>query len=231
MFSSAPDTNCGTRRNPQHRHLPVPPGWKYGAYLDADFAMTRGLGARGHPPAPASRLSSSSPATRILPPITALSGFSLLSRTPRSTMEGWRSLTSLTGYDRAKHRGLPDRAYDPGATGAPGRSGATPWIALGLCSIPASSAPPTGTWPSAHREDHDGHPEATGCGAPYETSVRRCRKRAFRRSRQHRLLITTPSITGMDRRTTGLRNRWQILRDNQFDPFTTSTATGRESGS
>lgn len=91
------------------------------------------------------------------------------------------------------------------------------------CWIAASWAQATGTWRSAlSAKTTDGHPEATGCGLQYEASVRRWQERAFGAVKGNIGYIDNFAVHhwhgSKNHRAYG--TRWQILRDNHFDPYT-----------
>ena len=203
-----------------------PPGWKYGAYVDADFAMTRQdwaleaihqLQHHGF----VQLFSSYADLTADHRPFRIQPSFAYAQI---NYGKDGVPLTSLTGYDPSEApRPSRSRNTTPGATGGAWafRRDALDSVGslLDTCILGAAD------WYMAFGfigRTTDGHPEATGCGAPYETSVRRWQERAFQALKGNIGYIDNHAVHhwhgSKNHRAYG--TRWQILRDNHFDPNT-----------
>jgi hypothetical protein len=201
-----------------------PPDWKYGAYADADFVMTRqdwaleAIHQLQHHDF-VQLFSSYADLTVDHRPFRIQPSFAYAQfnyRQDGSPVPGPGSY-GLSAAPRPSRQ----RNTTPGATG-----GAWAFRRQALDSVGGlldSCILGAGDWYMAFGligKTTDGHPEASGCGPQYETSIRRWQERAFEAVKGNIGYVDNFAAHHWHgpKPCRAYGTRWQILRDNQFDP-------------
>lgn len=193
-----------------------PADWKYGAYVDGDFVMTRYDWALE--------------AIQQLQHhdfVQLFSGYSDMTADhrpfriqPSFSYAQWNYTPAAVGSALRPSRA---RNTTPGATGGAWafRRDALHKVGglLDSCILGAAD------WYMAFGfigKTTDGHPEAVSCGAPYEASIRRWQDRAYAAVKGNIGYVENHAIHHWhgSKANRGYGSRWQILRDNDFDPQT-----------
>jgi hypothetical protein len=207
-----------------------PHGWKYGAYVDADFYFTRhdwaleAIHKLQHYPWVQlySSYAHMGPDHRPLQvrPSFAFSFHNYFGGKAESQKLG--SLANIANYgDLTAEIKNQIRDTGAGATGGGWAFTKESFVAVGgmleACVMGASD------WYMAFGlvgNSKDGHPEAVSCGRPYEDAIRRWQRKAFSAVKGaigYVDAFCTHAWHG-DYTNRGYGERWKVLRDHNFDP-------------
>lgn len=202
-----------------------PADWKYGAYIDGDFVMTRhdwaleAIHQLQHHDfvqlfSSYADLTADNRPFRIQPSFAYAQLNYRQDGSPRLGM-GSYGLSASPRPSRARN-------ITPGATGGAWAFRRNAFDRVG--SLLDTCILGAGDWYMAFGfigKTTDGHPEATECGSLYEASIRRWQQRAFDAVKGNIGYVdhfaTHRWHGSKSHRAYG--TRWQILRDRQFDPY------------